>query len=75
MSSQGKNGGLLLKHQLSINDSKLFSDLSEAVNGSLSCNAALTDGLRILCEFINWDYGEIWILDRDCNILQISPTW
>jgi hypothetical protein len=68
-----------LKHQLSINDSnndsKLFSDLSEAVNKSVSCNAVLTDGLRILCEFINWDYGEIWMLDRDFNILQISPTW
>jgi GAF domain-containing protein len=64
-----------LKHQLSIHDFKLFSNLSEAVNRSVSYDAALTAGLRILCEFINWDYGEIWILDRDCNILQISPTW
>lgn len=64
-----------MKNQLPIQDSKLFLDLNEAVCGVVNCNDALAAGLRVLCEFIDWDYGEIWILDRESNMLQISPTW
>lgn len=75
ITTQAKNGGPLLKHQRPIIDSKLSSNLSEAVNKSVSRHEALAAGLRILCEFIDWDYGEIWTLDPASNILQISPTW
>jgi GAF domain len=64
-----------LKNRLPIIDSNLSSNLSEAVNKSVSRHEALVAGLRILCEFIDWDYGEIWILDQDSDVLQISPTW
>jgi GAF domain len=75
IASQKRKWGLLLKNRLPIINSKLSSNLNEAVNSSVSRNEALAAGLRILCEFINWDYGEIWMLDRDCDVLQISPTW
>ena len=62
-------------NHLQIDRSKLSSHLSDAVNKSVSYDDALAAGLRILCEYINWDYGEIWILDQDSGILQISPIW
>jgi hypothetical protein len=31
--------------------------------------------LQGLCESIRWDYGEIWRVQEDPNLLCLSPTW
>jgi hypothetical protein len=74
MSSERKRVGSSM-NQLPIAYSKLSSNLSDTISRSANYNNALATALKILCEFIDWDYGEIWTLCNDSNILQISPIW
>lgn len=31
--------------------------------------------LSRVCHTINWDYGEVWLLDSETKLLEISPIW
>lgn len=35
----------------------------------------LAAALNRVCQAINWDYGEVWIPNREGTLLEISPVW
>ena len=35
----------------------------------------LAAALNRVCQAIDWDYGEVWIPNREGTILEISPIW
>lgn len=34
-----------------------------------------TAALSRVCQAINWDYGEVWILNPERKLLELSPVW
>lgn len=40
-----------------------------------SINEAAPQLLKIICNTLNWDLGEIWIVDKTKNILRCIDTW
>src|SRR5689334_2340894 len=31
--------------------------------------------LRVICEGLNWDVGQLWVVDRQVNKLRCVPSW
>ncbi|RCJ21438.1 hypothetical protein A6770_30370 [Nostoc minutum NIES-26] len=54
---------------------QLLQTLNQSISKTTELNAVLTATLRIVCESINWDYGEAWIPEQDGTILELSPAW
>ncbi|MCF6149333.1 MAG: PAS domain S-box protein [Candidatus Kuenenia sp.] len=42
---------------------------------SNSLSEAFPKILKAVCECLEWDIGEIWVVDRDANVLRIAETW
>jgi GAF domain len=38
-------------------------------------NDTLAAALTRVCQAIDWDYGEVWIPNREGTLLEISPVW
>lgn len=60
----------LLEQQIAI-QYRIAIALTEAVNLN---NAAHTI-LKSVCEILNWQIGEIWLLDKDANQLKCLTSW
>ena len=41
----------------------------------LSLEEAVPEILRAVCESLAWDYGEVWELDPEANVLRLSEIW
>ncbi len=53
--------------------------LQHAVTRTLSEAPSLTeaasDVLRLLCEGLGWDLGEMWVVDPEAGVVQCTGTW
>lgn len=49
-------------------------DLSGMETGS-ALHSAFAAALSRVCQAINWDYGEAWMLNPEKTLLELSPAW
>ncbi|OKH38127.1 hypothetical protein NIES2119_11265 [[Phormidium ambiguum] IAM M-71] len=63
-----------VERQRTDNEVHLLLDATTAISQSQDLNEALTVTLNLLCQHINWDFGEAWIVDDDRK-LNYSPGW
>ena len=54
---------------------QLLQTLARWIGKTTELNAVLAATLRTVCESINWDYGEAWMLSQDGTILELIPAW
>ncbi|SRR5579883_1717191 len=54
---------------------QLLQILAQSISKITEFNTVLKIILRSVCESINWDYGEAWIPNQDCTILELSSAW
>lgn len=53
---------------------QLLPTLLQTVRKATNFHSTLNLALGQICELTDWDYGEVWIPDRDGKILQLSPA-
>ncbi len=58
-------------------EEELFFLLSttQAIAEASDFNSALSIILRSCCEAINWDFGEAWIPNNECTVLEYAQSW
>ncbi|WGV25996.1 PAS domain S-box protein [Halotia branconii] len=54
------------------NESRLLLLTSQAITRAIDVDSALVTVLRLICNTINWDFGEAWIPSHDGTILEHS---
>jgi GAF domain-containing protein len=54
---------------------RLFEKLTRTVYQGLSFEDFCEAALQEICRGIDWDYGEIWVVQDDYSTLNLSPTW
>ncbi len=54
---------------------KLFEKLTRTVHQGMSFEDFCETALQEICQTIDWDYGEIWVMQKDDSTLNLSPTW
>jgi GAF domain-containing protein len=54
---------------------KIFEKLTRTADRSLSFENFCEAALQEICRTIDWDYGEIWMMQKDCSTLNLSPIW
>ncbi|BAZ48288.1 multi-sensor hybrid histidine kinase [Nostoc sp. NIES-4103] len=61
--------------KLAENESRLLLLTSQAITRAVDVKSALKLVLRLICNTINWDFGEAWIPTEDNSILEHSLVW
>jgi hypothetical protein len=54
---------------------KLFKSLTKTTCQGLDFESFCEAILRNMCQAIDWDYGEIWIVQKDSSILNLGSNW
>lgn len=54
---------------------QFLQTLTQAASETSDLYSAFTVALRKICEFTNWEYGEVWITNQARNLLKLSPAW
>ncbi len=62
-------------HQLTASQTKLLTALTKVVSQASDFNTTIVVALSQICEATDWDYGEVWIPEKDSTILKLSPVW
>ncbi|MBD2204640.1 PAS domain S-box protein [Calothrix sp. FACHB-1219] len=57
------------------NESRLLLLTTQAMTRAIDVNSALSMVLRLICQNIDWDFGEAWIPSDDGAILEHSLGW
>ncbi|MBD2356464.1 PAS domain S-box protein [Tolypothrix sp. FACHB-123] len=57
------------------NESRLLLLTTQAMTRAIDVNSALAIVLRLICQNIDWDFGEAWIPSDDGAILEHSLGW
>ncbi|QSJ16110.1 PAS domain S-box protein [Nostoc sp. UHCC 0702] len=61
--------------KLAENESRLLLLTSQAITRAVDVKSALKFVLRLICNTINWDFGEAWLPSDDRSILEHSLVW
>ncbi|MBW4671511.1 MAG: PAS domain S-box protein [Cyanomargarita calcarea GSE-NOS-MK-12-04C] len=57
------------------NESRLLLLTTQAISRAVNVDNALALVLRLICNTINWDFGEAWIPNDDATLLEYSLGW
>ena len=63
-----------VERQRTENEVNLLLDATTAISQSQDLDEALAVTLALFCKYINWDFGEAWIVNDDRK-LNYSPGW
>ena len=64
----------MIEHKGAESEIQLLQTLNQAISEAPDFQSALTVALGKVCEFTNWDYGEVWIPYKDGTLLELSPA-
>ncbi|MBH8563739.1 PAS domain S-box protein [Nostoc sp. CENA67] len=65
----------ITERKLAENESRLLLLTSQAITRAVDVKSALKLVLRLICNTINWDFGEAWIPTDDNSTLEHSLVW
>ncbi len=54
---------------------RLLLKITQAINDASDLDSALNLVLATVCQTIDWDYGEVWVPNREGILLECSQTW
>ncbi len=62
-----------------VNRIKLYLSIQYAVTSALAASKNINNAthrvLKGICQSLRWDWGEIWLLDKQTNILRCADVW
>ncbi|MGB3653106.1 MAG: PAS domain S-box protein, partial [Rivularia sp. (in: cyanobacteria)] len=56
-------------------ENRLLLQATQAISRAININSAISFILRLICEHINWDFGEAWIPSSDGRVLEYCWGW
>ena len=56
-------------------ETRLLLQATQAISKAINIDTAFSLILRLICQNINWDFGEAWIPSRDGRVLEYCQGW
>ncbi|NJN07422.1 MAG: PAS domain S-box protein [Richelia sp. RM1_1_1] len=56
-------------------ETRLLLEATQAISKAIDIDSALSFILRLICQDINWDFGEAWIPSSDGRVLEYCLGW
>ncbi|MCJ8281614.1 MAG: PAS domain S-box protein, partial [Rivularia sp. ALOHA_DT_140] len=56
-------------------ETRILLQATQATSKAMDVDSVLSYILRLICQNINWDFGEAWVPSRDGQIMQYSLGW
>ncbi|MEB3215780.1 MAG: PAS domain S-box protein [Nostocales cyanobacterium 94392] len=56
-------------------ETRLLLEATQAISKAVNIDSAFSFILRLICQHINWDFGEVWIPSSDGRVLEYCLSW
>ncbi|MEM9922315.1 MAG: PAS domain S-box protein [Cyanobacteria bacterium P01_D01_bin.50] len=65
----------ITERKQALSETRLLLSTTQAISRAIDIDSAFNFILRLICEHINWDFGEAWIPSSDGRVLDYCLGW
>jgi PAS domain S-box-containing protein len=65
----------IVDRKLAEQETRLLLSTTQAISQAEDIESALKNILRLICQYIGWDFAEAWIPDAESKVLEYSSSW